>query len=87
MKVVLLLRNEKCTPIILRLSKKKINNMLSKATKTALKAIAERNYHDTVKFKAKEIIELGLAISGYGSQVKAASAMQGQRPAHGRNGA
>jgi hypothetical protein len=54
------------------IEEKNIDDILSKTTLDALKAIAEKNYHDTVKLKAKEIIDLGLAISGYGSQVKAA---------------
>jgi hypothetical protein len=51
---------------------KNIDDILFETTQDALKAIAERNYHDTLKLRAKEIIDLGLAISGYGSQVKAA---------------
>jgi hypothetical protein len=54
------------------LSKPEINEILVKGTQDALKAIAEKNYDDTMKLQAKEIIDLGLAISGYGNQVKAA---------------
>jgi hypothetical protein len=35
-------------------------------------AIAEKNYSGILGHKPKKIIELGLAISGYGTQVKAA---------------
>jgi hypothetical protein len=56
----------------LKHSKNKIDDMLTKAIKDALEAIAERNYHGVEKLKDKEIIGLGLVISGYGSQVNAA---------------
>jgi hypothetical protein len=45
---------------------------LSKAVALALKDIKGKNYHGIVALKAKRIIDLGLAIYGVGSQVKAA---------------
>jgi hypothetical protein len=49
-----------------------IDELLSKATHRALKDIAEKDYHGVVKLRAKKIIDLGLAVYGRGTQVKAA---------------
>jgi hypothetical protein len=54
------------------IAKEQINHALSKAAQKALSDIAERDYHGILKFNAKEIIVLGLAIYGDGSEVKAA---------------
>jgi hypothetical protein len=53
-------------------SKDKIDAVLSKAVQEALDDIEKRDYHGIVKLEAKKIIDLGLAVCGYGSQVKAA---------------
>jgi hypothetical protein len=53
------------------LSEEEIEGALTKAAKRALNQINEKKYGDLVKKGAKEIIKLGLAIYGNGSNVKA----------------
>jgi hypothetical protein len=48
-----------------------IDDLLSKAAKQALLDIDERKYHSTLKHKANEIIDLGLAVHGADGRVKA----------------
>jgi hypothetical protein len=48
-----------------------IDELLAKAAKQALNDITEKDYHGIVKLRAKKIIDLGLAVYGYGQQVKA----------------
>jgi hypothetical protein len=57
---------------MLKQSDEQIEDKLSQAVAKALKAIKEKNYHGIVALKAKNIIDLGLAIYGVGSKVKAA---------------
>jgi hypothetical protein len=57
---------------MLKQSDEQIEDKLSQAVGLALKAIKEKNYHRIVALKAKNIIDLGLAIYGVGSKVKAA---------------
>jgi hypothetical protein len=52
--------------------KERIAEDLSKATEVALRAIIEKDYHGVLALKAKEFIDLGLAVYGYGGQVMAA---------------
>jgi hypothetical protein len=47
-----------------------INEDLSKAAQSALDAIKNKNYHAVLKLDAEEIIDLGLAIYGYGDPIK-----------------
>ncbi|MDR1109636.1 MAG: AAA family ATPase, partial [Deltaproteobacteria bacterium] len=53
-------------------SNDEIDSVLSKAAQKALKDITERDYQGLLRHKAKEIIDLGLAVYWHGSQVKAA---------------
>jgi hypothetical protein len=72
------LSNEVITDVLLgaspklKLSDKQIDGKLSQAVALALKDIKDKNYHGIVALKAKKIIDLGLAIYGVGSQIKAA---------------
>ena len=52
-------------------SEEKIDTILTTAAKTGLDNIIKLNYHGPVKYRAKRIIDLGLAIYGYGTHVKA----------------
>jgi hypothetical protein len=54
------------------LSNDEIDSVLSKAVHKALRDITERDYQGLLRHKAKEIIDLGLAVYSHGSQVKAA---------------
>ena len=49
-----------------------IDLMLSKAVETALSQIAERKYHMILDSHTKKVIDLGLAVYGYGQRLKAA---------------
>ncbi|MDR2142439.1 MAG: hypothetical protein LBR11_11765, partial [Deltaproteobacteria bacterium] len=53
------------------LSVERIDGILAKAAQEALKDIAAKDYHGPFRLEAKEFIDLGLAIYGVGSQVKA----------------
>jgi hypothetical protein len=50
--------------------KERIENILSAATTQALKDIMNREYHGIIKLKAKEIIDIGIALYGNGEIVK-----------------
>jgi hypothetical protein len=50
----------------------KIDRILTDAARKALLAIAEKGYTGVLGHKPQKTIELGLAISGYGSKIKAA---------------
>jgi hypothetical protein len=52
--------------------REEMDRLLSETAEKALMAIAEKNYSGILGHKPKNTIELGLAISGYGTQVKAA---------------
>jgi hypothetical protein len=54
------------------LSEEKIDETLSEATQGALNDIITRNYHGILQHRAKEIIDIGMAIYGHGEQVKVA---------------
>jgi hypothetical protein len=54
------------------LSEEKIDETLSKATQGALNDIITRNYHGIIQHRAKEIIDIGMAIYGHGDRVKVA---------------
>jgi hypothetical protein len=49
----------------------RVESLLSQAAQKALKDIAAKDYHGPFKLEAKRFIDLGLAIFGVGSQVKA----------------
>jgi hypothetical protein len=53
------------------LSNERIDEILSQAAQTALRDIGAKDYHGPFRLEAKEFIDLGLAIYGVGSQVKA----------------
>jgi hypothetical protein len=53
------------------LSNERIDEILSQAAQTALRDISAKDYHGPFRLEAKEFIDLGLAIYGVGSQVKA----------------
>jgi hypothetical protein len=57
-----------------KISNAAIDSVLSKAVRKALNDITERDYQGLLRHKAKEIIDLGLAIYRHGSLVKAAFA-------------
>jgi hypothetical protein len=52
--------------------KARIAKDLSKAAEVALRDIIKKDYHGILALKAKEFIDLGLAVYGYGGQVMAA---------------
>jgi hypothetical protein len=60
------------TGYMLKLSDEQIDSILTETAKIALTTISEKGYHGIVGPKAKKIIDLGLAIFGKGSKVKAA---------------
>jgi hypothetical protein len=64
-------------------TKERIDEMLSKAVEKALSDIIERDYHGIIKHKAKEIIDLGLAVYGGGSEVKAGFGPQSSAASNG----
>ncbi|MDR2198243.1 MAG: AAA family ATPase [Deltaproteobacteria bacterium] len=53
------------------LAHEQIDDILKDAAQKALNDIAQRNYHGPLKEWAKEFIDLGLSIYGFGSDVKA----------------
>jgi transcriptional regulator NrdR family protein len=53
------------------ISEEQIDAILSHAAQKALKDIDQRHYHGPIEYKAKKIIDLGLAIFGKGNIVKA----------------
>ncbi|MDR2142425.1 MAG: hypothetical protein LBR11_11695, partial [Deltaproteobacteria bacterium] len=53
------------------LSAKRIDGILAKAAQEALNDIVAKDCHGPFRLEAKEFIDLGLAIYGVGSQVKA----------------
>ncbi|MDR1872314.1 MAG: AAA family ATPase [Deltaproteobacteria bacterium] len=55
----------------LDISKEEIDELLSETAQKALSDISTRNYHGIVNYKAKQIIDLGLAIYGGDATVKA----------------
>jgi hypothetical protein len=56
----------------LDLDEKRVDDILSRAVQEALSDIVARGYHGIIGLKAKEIIDLGLAVYGNGVKVKAA---------------
>jgi hypothetical protein len=54
------------------LSPEQIDAVLSKAVQEAFRNIDDRDYHGIVKLEAKEMIDLALAVYGFGAEVKAA---------------
>jgi hypothetical protein len=51
-------------------TEEQIESELSKATQEALKAITTKGYHGIINRMANEIIYLGMAIYGNGTQIK-----------------
>jgi hypothetical protein len=58
------------TPKI-ELTPMEIDNVLLKSANKALSDISKKDYHGPLRLKAKEIIDIGLAIYDYGANVKA----------------
>ena len=65
------------SPASADLPEPEIDEMLSKAAQKALSDIIESNYHAIADSDAKEIVDLGLAVYGYGQRVKAVFAPGG----------
>jgi uncharacterized membrane protein YccC len=53
-------------------AKEQIDKTLSRLAEEALRAIAEKDYHGPLRLQAKEFIDVGLAVYGYGDHVKTA---------------
>jgi hypothetical protein len=59
-------------PENLDLSSGQIDKILSRLAEAALRAIVEKDYHGPFRLQAKEFIDVGLAVYGYGNHLKAA---------------